>query len=138
MPAEVALALRGSDWHAPFAPVPPGVRSVPATASDVDREATAAAMAFAAHAVSVLGVCAAAPPARLKAGGIGARELSRIGKAAQCDELVVRLVLEAASAAGLLARDGDRVAATASYDTWAEQEPADQLAVLLRAWWALR
>ncbi|WP_280703956.1 MULTISPECIES: helicase C-terminal domain-containing protein [Kitasatospora] len=137
MPAEVALALRGSDWHAPFAPVPPGVRSVPATASDVDREATAAAMAFAAHAVSVLGVCAAAPPARLKAGGIGARELSRIGKAAQCDELVVRLVLEAASAAGLLARDGDRVAATASYDTWAEQEPADQLAVLLRAWWAL-
>ncbi|MEV7021254.1 helicase C-terminal domain-containing protein [Kitasatospora sp. NPDC093558] len=137
MPAEVALALRGSDWHAPFTPVPPTVRSVPATASDIDREAAAASMAFAAHAVSVLGVCATAPPARLKAGGIGARELSRIGKAAQCDELPVRLVLEAASAAGLLARDGDRVTATASYDTWTEQEPADQLAVLLRAWWAL-
>ncbi|MET8628654.1 helicase C-terminal domain-containing protein [Kitasatospora sp. NPDC004669] len=137
MPAEVALALRGSDWHAPFTPVPPGVRSVPAAVSDVEREAAAASMAFAAHAVSVLGVCAAAPPARLKAGGIGARELSRIGKVAQCDEIPVRLVLEAASAAGLLARDGDRVAATASYDTWAEQEPADQLSVLLRAWWAL-
>ncbi|MFJ6617352.1 helicase C-terminal domain-containing protein [Kitasatospora sp. NPDC091335] len=137
MPAEVALALRGSDWHALFTPVPPGVRSVPATVADVDREAAAASMAFAAHAVSVLGVCAAAPPARLKAGGIGARELSRIGKAARCDEILVRLVLETASAAGLLARDGDRVAATASYDTWAEQEPTGQLAVLLQAWWAL-
>ncbi|MFE7591244.1 helicase C-terminal domain-containing protein [Kitasatospora sp. NPDC057512] len=137
MPAEVALALRGSDWHAPFTPLPPDVRSAPVTVSDIEREAAAASMAFAAHAVSVLGVCAAAPPARLKAGGIGARELSRVGKAAQCDEILVRLVLEAASAAGLLARDGDRVAATASYDTWAEQEPADQLAVLLRAWWAL-
>ncbi|MFF4381065.1 helicase C-terminal domain-containing protein [Kitasatospora sp. NPDC001547] len=137
MPAEVALALRGSDWHAPFTPVPPGVRSVPATVSDVDREASAASMAFAAHAVSVLGVCAAAPPARLKTGGVGARELARIGKAARCDETPVRLVLETASAAGLLARDGDRVAATASYDTWAEQEPAAQLALLLQAWWTL-
>ncbi|MFJ9846021.1 helicase-associated domain-containing protein [Kitasatospora sp. NPDC101155] len=137
MPAEVALALRGPDWHVPFTPVPPDVRSVPATVSDIEQEAAAAAMAFAAHAVSVLGVCAAAPPARLKAGGIGARELSRIGKAAQCDEIVVRLTLETASAAGLLARDGDRVAATASYDTWSEQEPADQLSALLRAWWAL-
>ncbi|WP_407989468.1 helicase C-terminal domain-containing protein [Kitasatospora sp. CMC57] len=137
MPAEVALALRGSDWHAPFTPAPPGVRSVPATGSDVEREAAAASMAFAGHAVSVLGLCAAAPPARLKAGGIGARELSRIGRAAQCDEIPVRLVLETASAAGLLARDGDRVAATTAYDTWTEQEPADQLAALLRAWWAL-
>ncbi|MET8698388.1 helicase-associated domain-containing protein [Kitasatospora sp. NPDC004723] len=137
MPAEVALALRGSGWHAPFTPAPPGVRSVPTTVSDIDREATSALMAFAAHAVSVLGVCAVAPPARLKAGGVGARELSRIGKAARCDEIVVRLVLEAASAAGLLTRNGDRVAATATYDTWAVEEPADQLAVLLRAWWTL-
>ncbi|MEV7216796.1 helicase-associated domain-containing protein [Kitasatospora cineracea] len=137
MPAEVALALRGPDWRAPFVPVPPEVRSVPATGPDVEREAAAASMAFAAHAVSVLGVCAAAPPARLKAGGIGARELSRIGRAARCEEVPVRLVLEAAGAAGLLARDGERVTATAAYDTWAGEEPADQFAVLLRAWWAL-
>ncbi|MFI9365246.1 helicase C-terminal domain-containing protein [Kitasatospora sp. NPDC053057] len=137
MPAEVALALRGPDWHAPFTPAPPGVRSVPATASEVEREAAAASMAFDAHATSVLGVCAATAPTRLKSGGIGARELSRIGKAAQCDEILVRLVLEAASAAGLLARDGERVAATAAYDTWAAQEPADRVAVLVRAWWEL-
>ncbi|RAJ42221.1 WYL domain-containing protein [Kitasatospora sp. SolWspMP-SS2h] len=137
MPAEVALALRGPDWHAPFTPVPPEVRSAPVTGPGVEREASAAAMAFTAAAVAVLGTCATAPPARLKSGGVGARELSRIGRAARCDESVVRLVLEAAGAAGLLAPDGDRMAATASYDAWAEQDPAGQLAVLLRAWWEL-
>ncbi|MGK4581865.1 helicase C-terminal domain-containing protein [Kitasatospora sp. HPMI-4] len=137
MPAEVALVLRGPDWRPPFTPVPPVVRSVSVTTPEIEREAAAASMAFAALAASALRVCAANPPARLKAGGIGARELSRVGKAAQCDETVVRLALEAASEAGLLARDGDRVAATSAYDTWAEEEPADQLAVLLRAWWKL-
>ncbi|MEU9042551.1 MULTISPECIES: helicase C-terminal domain-containing protein [unclassified Kitasatospora] len=137
MPAEVALALRGTGWHAPFTPAPPVVRSAPVTGSEIDREAAAAAMAFAAHASSVLTACAAAPPARLKAGGIGARELSRLGKTAHCEEIVVRVVLEAADAAGLLARDGDRVAATEAYDSWAEEEPAHRLAVLLRAWWTL-
>ncbi|MGW1286119.1 helicase C-terminal domain-containing protein [Streptomyces sp. NPDC002586] len=134
MPAEVALALRGAAWHAPFAPVPPPVRSTPVSSADVDREAAAAATAFAAHAASVLAVCSASPVTRLKSGGVGARELSRIGKAAQCDDIVVRLALEAAYHAGLLARDGSQVAATKGYDAWAEREPAEQLAVLLQAW----
>ncbi|GAB2687366.1 helicase C-terminal domain-containing protein [Kitasatospora kifunensis] len=137
MPAEVALALRGPGWRAPFDAVQPVVRSVPVTASEIDREAAAAAMAFAAHASSVLGECAVSPPTRLKAGGIGVRELSRLGKAAQCEEIAVRLALETAYPAGLLAPDGDQVAATEAYDGWAEQEPADRLAALLRAWWTL-
>ncbi|AKH86773.1 hypothetical protein AA958_14765 [Streptomyces sp. CNQ-509] len=134
IPAEVALALRGADWHAPFEPVPPVVRTASVAPAEVDREAAAAATAFAGHAASVLGACAASPPTRLKSGGVGARELSRIGKAAQCDDIVVRLVLETAYTAGLLARDGDRVAATEGYDAWAEQEPAEQVTVLFQAW----
>lgn len=137
MPAEVALALRGADWRAPFEPVPPDARTTPVTSADVDREAAAAATAFAAHAASVLATCSASPPSLLKSGGVGARELSRIGKAAQCDGIVVRLALETASAAGLLARDGSQVAATEGYDAWAEREPAERLTVLLRAWWTL-
>ncbi|MER7403078.1 helicase-associated domain-containing protein [Streptomyces sp. NPDC000070] len=134
MPTEVTLALRGPGWRAPFEPAPPDVPAMPVTPAEVDREATAAAMAFGAHAASVLTVCAASPPARLKSGGIGARELSRVGKAARCDDIVVRIVFETAYAAGLLARHGDRVSATESYDAWAEQEPAEQFAVLLQAW----
>ncbi|MEO3852683.1 helicase-associated domain-containing protein [Streptomyces sp. B8F3] len=137
MPAEVALTLRGAGWHAPFQPAPPLVRTVAVTSAEVEREAAASATTFAAHAAQVLAVCSTSPPALLKSGGVGARELSRVGKAARCDDIVVRLVLETAYAAGLLARDGDRVAATADYDVWAEQEPAKQLATLLTAWWRL-
>ncbi|MEV7288295.1 helicase-associated domain-containing protein [Streptomyces sp. NPDC093252] len=134
MPAEVTLALRGADWHAPFEPFPPLVQTVSVTSAEVDQEAAAAATAFAAHAASVLAACAASPPARLKSGGVGARELSRIGRAAQCDDILVRLALETAYDAGLLVRDGDRVVATEGYDAWAEREPAEQLTVLLQAW----
>ncbi|MFD3615970.1 helicase-associated domain-containing protein [Streptomyces sp. NPDC058676] len=134
VPAEVALALRGSGWHAPFEPVPPSARLVPVTLAEVDREASAVASGFAARAASVLSACSAAAPARLKSGGVGARELARIGKAAQADDSVVRLVLETAYAAGLLGRDGDRVVPTEAYDAWAEQEPPEQFAVLLQAW----
>ncbi|SES39094.1 Helicase conserved C-terminal domain-containing protein [Streptomyces sp. yr375] len=137
MPAEVALALRGPGWHAPFEPVPPWPRLVPVTPMEVDREASAAATAFVAHAASVLAACSATAPARLKSGGIGARELARIGKAAQADDAVVRIVLETSYAAGLLGRDGDRVAPTEAYDAWAEQEPPEQFAVLLQAWQTL-
>lgn len=134
MPVEVALALRGPGWQAPFTPLPPGTRLAPVTAAEVEREATAAATAFAAHAATVLSVGASAPPTRLKSGGIGARELPRLDRAAQADDAVVRLTLETAYAAGLLARDGDRVPPTEAYDAWAEQEPAERLVVLLRAW----
>ncbi|PNV33856.1 hypothetical protein C1708_17155 [Streptomyces sp. DH-12] len=134
MPAEVALALRGPGRHAPFDPVPPAVRTASVTPQEVDREAAAAATVFASHATSVLSVCSATAPARLKSGGIGARELARIGKAAQADDAVVRLVLETAYAAGLLGPDGDRVAPTETYDAWARQEPPEQFAVLLQAW----
>ncbi|MET9909340.1 helicase C-terminal domain-containing protein [Streptomyces sp. NPDC006476] len=137
MPAEVALALRGPGWHAPFDPTPPVPLLAPVTPAEVDSEAASAATAFAAHAASVLSVCATAPPARLKSGGVGARELARLGKAARCEDTVVRLTLETAYQAGLLARDGDRVTTTDAYDTWAEAEPAERLPVLLHAWWTL-
>ncbi|MFE5808250.1 helicase-associated domain-containing protein [Streptomyces sp. NPDC056491] len=138
MPAEVTLALRGPDWRAPFDPVPPVAKLVPVSAVEVDREASAAATAFVAHAASVLSACSAAPPARLRSGGIGARELGRIGRAAQADDAVVRSTLEIAYSVGLLGADGDRIAPTAMYDTWAAQEPAAQFADLLHTWWNLQ
>jgi len=134
MPMEVALALRATGWHAPFDRFPPSVRLVSVSSDEVEREATASASAFASHAASVLSACSAAPPARLKSGGIGARELVRIGKAAQAEEAVVRITLETAYTAGLLARDGNCVAPTEAYDAWAEKEPAERLVILLQAW----
>ncbi|MFG3404342.1 hypothetical protein [Streptomyces sp. NPDC048142] len=57
-----------------------------------------------------------------------------VDREASADDAVVRLTLETAYAAGLLARDGDRVAPTEAYDAWAEQEPPEQFAVLPQAW----
>ncbi|WP_435172346.1 hypothetical protein [Actinacidiphila sp. bgisy145] len=92
----MAVALRGPGWHAPFEPVPPVARTQPVTAEEVEREAAAALTAFTALTASVLSVCAAEPPARLKSGGVGARELSRPGKAAPCDETDVPQLAHAA------------------------------------------
>ncbi|MQS15638.1 hypothetical protein F7Q99_26050 [Streptomyces kaniharaensis] len=137
MPAEVALALRGADWHAPFDPVPPLPALAPVSAAEVDGETASAAGAFGSHAAAVLAECAARPLTVLKAGGVGAREVARVGKAVRCDEPTVRLVLETAHGGGLVRRDGDRVLVTEAYDSWVEQEPADQVAQLVHAWWQL-
>ncbi|MDT0346599.1 helicase-associated domain-containing protein [Streptomyces litchfieldiae] len=137
MPAEVALALRGPGWRAPFTPVPPVPATAPAAAEAVDREAAAAAYSFAGVAAAVLAACAAVPPGRLKGGGVGARELTRLGRTAGCEEEAARLVLGCAHAAGLLVRDGERFVVTAAYDDWTEQDPAPRTAALLRAWWTL-
>ncbi|MEW1909243.1 helicase C-terminal domain-containing protein [Kitasatospora sp. NPDC085895] len=134
MPAEVALALRGPDWCPSFTPKAPLPELVAVTAEEVEQEAAAAVTAFAGRAAAVLAECARRPPAQLKAGGLGARELARLAKATRTGEQTVRLVLEIAHTAGLLARSGDQVLASPAYDAWTEQEPAGQLVLLLRAW----
>ncbi|WP_329581584.1 helicase-associated domain-containing protein [Kitasatospora sp. NBC_01250] len=167
MPAEVTLALRGPRWHAPFDPVPPEPALVAVGPAEVERETVSAATAFGAQAASVLAECAARPPVLLKTGGVGPRELGRLGKQTQCSEAVVRLVLESAFAAGLLVGAGDSaptrtgvkggprrvvapskrapdpeaggglLAVTPAYDAWAGRDPAGQLVDLALAWWTL-
>lgn len=135
MPAEVAIALRGPGWQAPFTPVVPAPELVAVSGPDVQRETAAAATAFAGQAASVLAECADRPPTQLKSGGIGAREIARLAKVTCTGEQPVRLVLEIAHTAGLLSPAGDQLLATEAYDAWSEQEPAGQLAALLHAWW---
>ncbi|MFD8087050.1 helicase-associated domain-containing protein [Kitasatospora sp. NPDC059722] len=137
MPAEVTRALRGPDWRAPFDPAPPVPALMSVSAAEVDRETASAAGVFGGHAAAVLAECAARPPAVLKSGGVGARELARVGRALRCDEAPLRLVLETARGAGLVTTDGDRVLVTEAYNSWAELEPADQVAELVHAWWRL-
>ncbi|TDC78980.1 helicase-associated domain-containing protein, partial [Streptomyces hainanensis] len=137
LPAEVALILRGPGWRAPFDAVPPAPPLVAAPAEAVTQEASAAAYAFLDRAAAVLAECAARPPERRKSGGVGPRELLRLGRAAHCEEPDVRLALELGRAAGLLCRDEDRFPATAAYDAWLAGEPGQRAAALLRAWRAV-
>ncbi|MFJ3182617.1 helicase-associated domain-containing protein [Streptomyces sp. NPDC086796] len=139
LPAEVLIALRGPESAAPFHPRPPEIPLTAVTGQQLTENASAAAVTFLAQGATVLLACVRQPPALLKDGGIGTRELTRITKVSGCTPAVVRLILECAHAAGLLARDGQqRILATTAYDAWTAREPAGQYAQLTLAWRTMR
>jgi Helicase conserved C-terminal domain len=137
MPAEVALALRGPDYTAPFDPVPPPCPRVAGDAGVVARDATAAAIDFLRVATSVLEEASRSRIPTLRTGGVGVRELKRLAKTNGATTDRLRLVLGTAHAAGLLTTLADGATPTPGYDGWLEAEPAERLAQLVRAWWSL-
>jgi Helicase conserved C-terminal domain len=137
MPREVALALRGPDWRPPFTPAPPDLRLAAVDPAAVEREASAAAAAAVDAVSTLLAAVAHTPVAVRKAGGIGAREQRRLAKVIGADEATVRLWLELAYTAGLLAPSAEQVLLTPAYDEWLAGEPADRLVPLLAAWWLM-
>jgi len=139
LPAEVLIALRGPESAAPFHPRLPEIPLTAVTGEQLAEAASAAAVTFLARATTVLLTCVQQSPALLKDGGIGTRELTRITKASGCTPAAVRLILECAHAAGLLAHDGqERILATTAYDAWMAREPAGQYAQLALAWRTMR
>lgn len=135
MPREVRLALRGEDYRAPFEPSPP--RPAVVVAGSAPADAAHAAMRAAELTEAALHACAAAPLAALKSGGVGVRELRRLAKATGGDLGSLRLVLEVAQEAGLLAWERGVALPTAEFDAWLATSPADRLAPLLDAWWRM-
>jgi hypothetical protein len=144
-PREVAVALRGPDWHAPFTPDRPAAALTGVDDTAVAREAAAAGSAAVEQLTTLLETIAASPVALLKAGGVGVKELRRLAKTRGLDEATVRLWLELAYEAELVApvrqpgrAHGDSGTAqllpTAGYDEWVATAPAERLAALLPAW----
>ncbi|MDG4820890.1 helicase-associated domain-containing protein [Asanoa sp. WMMD1127] len=134
MPHEVAAALRGPEWRAPFDPRPPVLAVGLAPAAAVEREAVSAGT-LAVHRVgALLDAAERAPLAALKSGGVGAREVRRVAKLMGAMDGETRLWLEVASAAGLLGLADETLAPTAAYDEWRAASPAERLASLATAW----
>ncbi|MFF3617526.1 helicase-associated domain-containing protein [Streptomyces sp. NPDC002580] len=139
LPAEVLIALRGPEPTAPFHPRPPQIPLTAVTGKQITEGASAAAVTFLAQATTVLLAYVRQPPTLLQDGGLGTRELTRITKACGCTPAAVRLILECAHAAGLLAHDSQqRILATTAYDAWMAREPAGQYAQLALAWRTMR
>lgn len=134
MPAEVALALRGPDFHAPFDPVRPVVRASPRSADATAARASAAVTQFADLVLALLDRMARTGIPALKAGGVGARELTKLGKALRAEEPDLRLALAVVGAVGLVETDGRQWRAAAAATKWREQEPADRILPLIIAW----
>ena len=79
------------------------------------------------------------PPGALRSGGLGIRDLRATATELQVDEPTTALLVELASAAGLLATaagpDGNLLwIPTDAYDQWTAQPTADRWVALVRAW----
>ncbi|MEZ0093892.1 helicase-associated domain-containing protein [Streptacidiphilus sp. EB129] len=140
LPREVALHLRGGLAHRSTEPQPPVVAT--AVAHDPEQtDRTAAAEAFTAVRTveELLDLCSTDPPAVLRTGGLGVRELRRIAAALELPEADTAFWLELAFGAGLLAADGEtaeRWAPTPGFDDWLRQPVADRWLLLARGWLA--
>jgi hypothetical protein len=137
MPREVALALRPPDYH-PTMPAPP---TLPAGGRAEQGQLLAAAQRAAAATIDglsrLLALISHAPLATVQAGGVGTRELRRVGKELRAGEHEIRLWLEAAAEAGLVAVQGGAVLPTEEAEKWRRAEPSAAWLALLAGWWEL-
>ncbi|WP_307871839.1 helicase-associated domain-containing protein [Micromonospora sp. U21] len=130
---QVALALRGADYRAPFQPQEPPVAWHTADAPAVRRDAQAQGIAVVGLLSALLDGAGREPLATVKAGGVGVRELTRTAKALGVTVPTVRLLLAIAEEARLADLD-ERVIPTAAYDRWLKLGLDRRLAVMLKAW----
>jgi hypothetical protein len=137
MPREVALALRGPSWHAPFTPVPPELTTARGDADAVDQEAGTVAGHVLERALALLDQAARTPVAVLKTGGVGQREVKRLAKDLQCSAEEVRVLLEVLYAAGLLPESTDGHLPHPYAGQWTAAPGGARLARLLDAWWRI-
>lgn len=141
LPWEVRARLRG-ELPLGASLKPPVLDGPPVPGAD--GAGAVAALELLRHADDVLDVLGAVPAQRVKAGGIGIRELRRIAKAAGLTEDRAALLLELLAAAALIAEgelDGEEdsvFAPTVAVDEWLRAAPADRWSLLARTWLELR
>ena len=139
LPREVGLELRPDSLGAPQAEPPP-ITVVERAPADLDVLGTTAVL----EAVRLVDALAdnwtAHPPAQLRSGGIGVRDLRRTARDLGTDEPTVALIAEVGAAAGLLNATHSLEPVylpTAEYDTWRRHDTASRWADLAQAWLAM-
>ncbi|ETK36070.1 helicase-associated domain-containing protein [Microbispora sp. ATCC PTA-5024] len=139
MPREVALALRGPDYHGPFTPYPPEMATTSLDPEAVEHEMCLAAPHVLDRATALLENVDKTVLPLLKNGGVGVREVKRVARETGSSEDETRLLLEVAAVARLIALDeaAGGLTPTDRFDAWRLEEPATRLRVLLAAWWRM-
>lgn len=134
VPREVVVALRGPGWRPPFDPTPPAVPLDALGGERLVAESSAAALSALLGASALFASIADQPTPTLRTGGVGARELTRLGKECSLDEDSVRLWLYVGEHAGILQDQDGWIVAHPDDDTWVEMPPEDKYAALLESW----
>ena len=134
LPREVGLHLR-DHLYPPAELEPPTLDGVVRDAALVDRTAAGATLDAIRLVEHLLDAWGADPPAVLRSGGVGVRELRRTAAALDVDEATAAFYVECAYAAGLVAvGDDDAWLPTPAYDLWLALDPAQRWARLATAW----
>ncbi len=139
LPREVGVALRATPFGAVGAE-PPTIEVRERRPDELDRGGTTAVLDTVRLVEALAESWAAHPPAQLRAGGIGVRELRRTAKELALDEPIAALIAEVAMAAGLInATHGIQPVylPTAGYDIWRRHKSARRWSELALAWLAM-
>jgi hypothetical protein len=139
VPWSVRLALRGGHSTRDRVDVVPEVATSTHDPALVDRLAAAAAYDVVRRVEVLLDHWGTAPPAALRAGGLGVRDVKAAATLLHVEEAEVVLLVETAAGAGLLAvgMSDDADAAwlpTDRFDTWLTRDSAARWTELARAW----
>jgi len=130
MPREVALAVRGPDYHPELHFDAPKL----STTALAGEPSPAAAAALLDGTQRLLAALSTAPAQTLTTGGIGVRELRRMTKELSVTEGEIRLEVELAAAAGLARTSDGALLPTRAGDRWLGATAGARLAALLTAW----
>ncbi len=143
LPRLIGQALRG-ELPGPVGLMAPDPVVSRTTAADVDAVAAGAVIDFLREVEVVLETLAAAPIPELRSGGLGVRDVKRLTKATGIDESRLGLILEVASAAGLIATGipepepqdgaGPYWAPTVAADRFLESPTANKWHLLASTW----
>ena len=139
LPREVGLQLR----ERPLGPVavdPTPIAVVERAPADLDRLGTTAVLEAVRLVDALADTWTAHPPAQLRSGGVGVRELRRTARDLGTDEATVALIAEVAVAAGLVNSTHSLEPVylpTEEFDTWRRQGTATRWADLALTWLAM-
>jgi hypothetical protein len=102
LPLEVGVAMRGGPPLGPTQPDPPAAPVLAPGLKTVDATAAGQALAALGRVGRLLDLIGHRPVSVLKSGGLGIRELRRLGKELELDDHLAALYVELVAAAGLL------------------------------------
>ncbi len=139
VPREVGICLRGGRTTRHRVDEPPALATSARDQQIVDRAAAGAAFDLVRHVELLLEHWGTHPPAALRSGGLGVRDLRAAAELLHVDESTAALHVEVAAAAGLVAvGDTEDLDAawlpTDTFDVWSSGTAAERWAGLALAW----
>lgn len=139
VPGEVGVALRSGRTTRDAVDDVPALATASREQALVDRTGAGAAFETVRRVELLLDLWGASPPAALRSGGLGVRDLKATAIALHLDEPTVALLVETAVSAGLVTTVADPRGnpvwlPTDLFDSWVQQSTAERWVALVRVW----